>query len=208
MQPVTSLRVKSVIASPGEGQFLLAGMSTAIRGTAWSGDAGPIDAVDVSVDGGRHWTRARLRRDQRTKFGWQEWELNWTPARDAYYTLLARARDRAGNMQPLHQEWNPAGYAWNVVTPVGVNVVQQLPREPRAPEVPPRLSVSTVAPPASFNSSCHLCHGDDLIRQQRLSRADWDRELNKMISWGARVKDEDRAPLLDYLANNFGRIPR
>ena len=37
--------------------------------------------------------------------------------------VLARARDAAGNTQPFDQEWNPSGYAWNVVPRVGVNVV-------------------------------------------------------------------------------------
>jgi hypothetical protein len=49
-----------------------------------------------------------------------------------------------------------------------------------------------------------VCHDDDVIRQQRLTRAQWDRELNKMSGWGAKVKDEDRSAFLDYLFGNFG----
>jgi DMSO/TMAO reductase YedYZ molybdopterin-dependent catalytic subunit len=93
MQPVTSLRVKSVIAAPADGAFLPVGAPVVIRGAAWSGDAGPVEAVDVSVDGGRRWRPATLHRDQRTPFGWRQWEFEWTPSQDAYYTLLARARD-------------------------------------------------------------------------------------------------------------------
>ena len=33
-----------------------------------------LAAVDVSVDGGRSWKPATLRRDQRTQFGWRQWE--------------------------------------------------------------------------------------------------------------------------------------
>ena len=55
MQPVTSLRIKSVIASPLDGAQVLAGSPVTIRGVAWSGDAGPISSVEVSVDGGRTW---------------------------------------------------------------------------------------------------------------------------------------------------------
>ena len=208
MQPVTSLRVKSVIAAPADGGFLLVGQPVVIRGTAWSGDGGPIDAVDVSVDGGRRWRPATLQRDQRTRFGWRQWEFNWTPSEDAYYTLLARARDTAGNIQPMDQEWNPSGYAWNVVPRVRINAVRELPGAPAPAGAPPATSVTAVAQPPSFRSGCGVCHEDDLIRQQRLTRADWNREIDKMIGWGARLRDEDRAVFLDYLSDNFGPRPR
>jgi DMSO/TMAO reductase YedYZ molybdopterin-dependent catalytic subunit len=204
MQPVTSLRVKSVIAVPVDGEFLLVGKPVVIRGVAWSGDAGPVGAVDVSVDGGRRWSPATLRRDQRTQFGWRQWEFNWTPSQDAYYTLLARARDAAGNIQPLDQEWNPSGYAWNVVPRVRINVVRELPDDRAPARIRPEASLSPEAQPASFRTTCGVCHEDDLIRQQRLTRADWDREIDKMIGWGARLRDEDRARFLDYLSGNFG----
>jgi DMSO/TMAO reductase YedYZ molybdopterin-dependent catalytic subunit len=208
MQPVTSLRVKSVIAAPADGAFLLVGAPVVIRGAAWSGDAGPVEAVDVSVDGGRRWRPATLHRDQRTRFGWRQWEFEWTPSQDAYYTLLARARDTAGNIQPLDQEWNPSGYGWNVVPRTRINVVRELPGDRAPAGIAPAASVTTVAQPASFRSSCGVCHEEDLIRQQRLTRADWDREINKMIGWGAKLTDEDRAGFLDYLSGNFGPHPR
>jgi hypothetical protein len=45
-------------------------------------------------------------------------------------------------------------------------------------------------------------------QQQRLTRAQWDSEVNKMIGWGARVRDDDRNALLDYVFGNFGPRPR
>jgi hypothetical protein len=51
---------------------------------------------------------------------------------------------------------------------------------------------------------CLRCHATDLIRQQRLSRSGWERELAKMISWGAAVEDSEKNGLLDYLTANFG----
>jgi hypothetical protein len=44
-----------------------------------------------------------------------------------------------------------------------------------------------------------------VIRQQRLTREQWDGELNKMIGWGAKIPDTDRSALLDYLAGRYGR---
>src|SRR5262249_34102315 len=93
MQPVTSLRVKSVIVAPRDGERITERQSLTIRGVAWSGDSAPVSSVNVSVDGGRAWQRASLRADQRTQFGWRQWEFKWTPSQAAYYTLLAQAQD-------------------------------------------------------------------------------------------------------------------
>lgn len=203
MQPVTSLRIKSVIASPGDGAQIAAGSPTIIRGVAWSGDTGPVTAVDVSVDGGRTWKPAVLRGDQRTQFGWRQFELNWTPPQPAYYTILARARDAAGNTQPMDQEWNPAGYGWNVVPRVSVDVVQSL-----SAAAAPSPASTAAAPPVSMQTACNACHGDDVIRQQRMNRAQWDRELTKMTGWGAKINASDRDSIIDYLFSNFGPRPR
>ena len=43
-----------------------------------------------------------------------------------------------------------------------------------------------------------------MIRQQRLTRVQWGREIDKMMRWGAPVKPEDRDGFLDYLTSNFG----
>jgi sulfite oxidase len=201
MQPVTSLRVKSVISNPLDGMQFPVGRSLPIRGVAWGGDGGPITAVDVSVDGGRSWISAALRRDQQTQFGWRQWEFHWIPSQVAYYTILARARDAGGNTQPFDQEWNPAGYGWNVVPRVGVDVVKELSgtREIVQP------SGSATPQPAALKNACMVCHDDDVIRQQRLTRAQWDREIDKMTKWGAELKKDDREGILDYLFSNFGQ---
>jgi DMSO/TMAO reductase YedYZ molybdopterin-dependent catalytic subunit len=200
MQPVTSLHVKSVIATPLDGAQVQLGKPLTIRGVAWSGDSGPVTAVDVSVDSGRTWKPAALNRDQRTQFGWRQWEFSFTPPQEAYLTILARARDAAGNTQPLEQEWNPSGYLWNVAPRVGVNVLKDLAGASQTAQA----SGANAAHPGTLKSACLLCHDDDVIRQQRLTRAQWDRELTKMTGWGAKVQDGDRAGLLDYLFSNYG----
>jgi hypothetical protein len=52
---------------------------------------------------------------------------------------------------------------------------------------------------------CLTCHGVDLIAQQRLSRDEWGREVDKMVAWGAGVTGPERPVLLDYLAGQFGK---
>jgi hypothetical protein len=49
--------------------------------------------------------------------------------------------------------------------------------------------------------SCIQCHSLRLINTQRLSRAGWEKEINKMIGWGASVSD--RQLLLDYLSQEY-----
>ena len=200
MRPVTRLRVKSVISDPIDGAQILLGQAARVRGVAWSGDEGPVVTVEISTDGGRSWKPAQLRRDQSTAFGWRQFEYSWRPAHEAYYTLLARARDSAGNIQPVDQEWNPSGYGWNVMPRVGVNVVSKL-------SDPPQQALKASldpAPPATYRTSCLVCHDDDVIRQQRLTRAQWDAEIAKMTGWGARVREGDRDGLLDFLFNAYG----
>jgi Mo-co oxidoreductase dimerisation domain/Oxidoreductase molybdopterin binding domain len=200
MQPVTSLRVKSVIASPLDGATVPPGRAAAIRGVAWSGDGGAVTAVEVSVDGGRSWQPARLGGD-RSQFGWRQWELAWTP-QQGYYSIMARARDASGDTQPLAQEWNPAGYLWNVVPHVHVNV------GPEPSSVPISFSATiTPSAPAPVKTACLVCHEEDVIRMQRLTPAQWDREVNKMTGWGARVKPEDREAILKYLSQ-YGPRPQ
>ena len=52
---------------------------------------------------------------------------------------------------------------------------------------------------------CLTCHGVDLIAQQRLTRDEWGREVDKMVAWGAGVTGSERPRLLDFLASQFGK---
>lgn len=50
--------------------------------------------------------------------------------------------------------------------------------------------------------SCIPCHSLRLVHSQRLSRATWSKELDKMAGWGAKYND--REALLEYLMANYG----
>jgi mono/diheme cytochrome c family protein len=50
--------------------------------------------------------------------------------------------------------------------------------------------------------SCVACHSLRLNHSQRLTRAAWVKELDKMAGWGAVLKDRDA--LLEYLVANYG----
>ena len=55
---------------------------------------------------------------------------------------------------------------------------------------------------------CTVCHAMDLIAQQRLARPGWDREVAKMIGWGAAVDPSQASDLAAYLASRFGATDR
>ncbi|MBV8728434.1 MAG: hypothetical protein JO336_01365 [Acidobacteriia bacterium] len=51
-------------------------------------------------------------------------------------------------------------------------------------------------------SNCIACHSLRIVHSQRLSKAAWNRELDKMAGWGTKVND--REALIEYLVANFG----
>jgi hypothetical protein len=51
--------------------------------------------------------------------------------------------------------------------------------------------------------ACTECHEARIILQQRLSKATWTKEVDKMIKWGAVVDAHDHDALIDYLSTNF-----
>ena len=46
------------------------------------------------------------------------------------------------------------------------------------------------------------------VQQQRLTRVQWEREVDKMVRWGAKVNPPDREGLLDYLFHLYGPRPQ
>ena len=49
---------------------------------------------------------------------------------------------------------------------------------------------------------CLPCHSMRLIHSNRLSRAAWNKELDKMAGWGVRYTDRDA--VLEYLVATYG----
>jgi sulfite oxidase len=193
MVPVTDLNVKSVIATPST--WAKPG-AVRVQGTAWS-NTSPIAKVEVSTDGGQSWKSARLI-GKPTKYGWRIWQHDWK-ATEGTYTLKSRATNMAGQTQPLAEEWNPNGYLWNVAQPVAITIsAQATPSSAPAETTPPETPH-----PDGYQAACLSCHDEHMMQQQRLTGAQWDREINKMTGWGAPLKAQDRAAVLNYLSNRF-----
>jgi sulfane dehydrogenase subunit SoxC len=91
-----------------------------LEGRAWSG-YGPITDVQVSWDGGATWADAELA-EESSPWTWTAWSFVWEPESPGRYVLACRARDEAGNEQPIEPRWNLGGYANNTVQRIEVTV--------------------------------------------------------------------------------------
>lgn len=116
-EPVTRMRVKSIITSPGEGARCAAGLIE-VRGWAWSGN-GRIESVDVYCDDAPP-VRAHLGISQ-SPHAWVPWSANVSVS-EGDHVLHSRAADTSGAVQPDEIEWNRLGYGNNAVRGVTVSV--------------------------------------------------------------------------------------
>jgi sulfite oxidase len=120
--PLTALNVKSLITEPLASAPLRAGKANSIRGVAWSGDGAQVTRVEISVDGGRTWRNAELGTSS-GPYSWRTFTSRWTPTAGTT-SILARAHDDHGAVQPMVAPWNPGGYLWNGIQHVDVNVTR------------------------------------------------------------------------------------
>ena len=120
MIPYTALDVKSIFTSPLEGATARIGSPIELRGFAWAGEA-DITRVEVSTDFGRTWSAAALDADK-AKYAWRRFRHVWKPAEPGSFVVMSRATDSQSRTQPIAAKWNPAGYLYNVIDKVRINV--------------------------------------------------------------------------------------
>lgn len=89
------VKLTSRIDTPHDGDLLPVKPLT-LAGVAYSGDKG-IARVDISVDGGRTWAPAALKRPLGA-LSWTLWEYNWTPT-SGVHLIVVRAIDLDGIVQ-------------------------------------------------------------------------------------------------------------
>ncbi|WP_241158347.1 sulfite oxidase [Cohnella candidum] len=109
--PVTIQHVNSSILTPRDRSIMRKGRH-AIHGTAWTG-LGEIDRVEISVDGGTSWREAKIERPTDRPHGWVLWRYDWDANQAGEYSILSRARDTSGRIQPMRAYWNRKGYGYN-----------------------------------------------------------------------------------------------
>lgn len=110
MVPVEAMVVKSLIASPANGDQIGRGPVT-VQGVAWSGEAS-VATVELSFDEGKTWEQARLVGEDEP-YAWRQWQFLWKPKAAGAVTIICRATDAGGQVQPQESPWNPSGFLWN-----------------------------------------------------------------------------------------------
>lgn len=119
--PITELEVKSAIARPKMNEVVARDADYRIFGAAWTGDS-HVAKVEVSVDTGRTWSPAKLLGES-IKNTWRLWEFHWrTPANAGRCTIMCRATDLRGRIQPFVYDPDRGGYMVSHVLPVHVEV--------------------------------------------------------------------------------------
>lgn len=113
-----SLEVKSLIVAPAEGTKLAPGRVT-VWGWAWAGE-GELTGIDVSTDGGQTWRAGRFVGPW-DRYSWRKWDADWDAAAGRH-TVMARATDSLGRIQPTSRAFNRLGYRWNVIHAIRVDV--------------------------------------------------------------------------------------
>lgn len=110
--PLDAVPLNAVIVKPAAGKTLAAGAVT-VQGWAMGSASRRLVSVEVSANGGRDWSKARITVPG-TEWTWSFWEtvLHLEPGPHA---LAVRATDSAGVTQPagLGETWNVKGYANN-----------------------------------------------------------------------------------------------
>ena len=123
--PVDELRIKSVITRPREGEKLsikklsvgkpATGKQSVVKarimGFAWAGSKG-IKLVEISSDGGSTWQAAGFMGDTEPH-SWRLWATEVPIAAGKSVTVIARATDNAGQVQPAEAHPNAGGYGNN-----------------------------------------------------------------------------------------------
>lgn len=119
--PIYRFPMNIAICDPAPQAKVSAGMTT-VRGYALP--TGVPDAkireVEISTNGGRRWTKARLL-DEHTPFCWTRWEAD-VPITERTSLLIARAADTTGGVTPDRANWNLHGYLYNGWHSVPVSV--------------------------------------------------------------------------------------
>ena len=108
--PITEMVVNSLITSHRDGAKVKAGKVT-VAGLAWDGGYG-IGKVEVSTDGGKTWSSAKLGEDL-GKFAFRPWSFDVQVKGKA--TVMVNATNAIGQTQVTKLLFNGAGYHNNVM---------------------------------------------------------------------------------------------
>jgi DMSO/TMAO reductase YedYZ molybdopterin-dependent catalytic subunit len=115
------MKLKSEISRPGVYETLTPNQVYTVCGAAWAGETEVIE-VAVSTDNGQTWEKAEFL-DPVQRHAWRRWKFDWlTPREPGKCTLLARAKDAGGTVQPDEHDQNYGSYVINHPLPIEIFV--------------------------------------------------------------------------------------
>jgi len=117
---MTSLGCKSIITWPRDNDGPIKVGSHAIRGLAWSGE-GEITRIEISLDGGQRWQDAHLEYSP-DRWLWKRWSHRWVEDQPGKYSIMVRAHDEAGRVQPA-TDWNYQLKHFDGIVPTDIDVI-------------------------------------------------------------------------------------
>src|SRR5262245_8740209 len=100
--PVTELQVKALVARPALEEVVPAKRPYRVFGAAWTGES-EVARVEVSTNGGKTWSPARLQ-DRGGTYTWRLWDYTWKEPTAGRHTVMARATDKRGQTRPLERD--------------------------------------------------------------------------------------------------------
>lgn len=108
---ITTMPPRAFITSHTDGAVIKRGEPLALRGIAMGGDAA-LANVDLVGEGLE--LPCKLGPDEST-YGFRRWSVTIPEVRDSLLHIGVRAANINGVVQPAVQQWNPSGYARNVI---------------------------------------------------------------------------------------------
>jgi len=134
---IAEMKLKSAIARPRVYETLLPNQTYTVFGAAWAGET-DVTEIAVSTDGGRTWAEGHFL-DPVGRHAWRRWKFDWlTPTEPGRHTLLARAKDANGTVQPDGHNPNYGTYVINHPLPIEVLVEESVRPERRGSLSEPR----------------------------------------------------------------------
>ena len=111
-EPINRMPPRSFITSIADGAVRAWAPQLPVGGIAFGGDCG-VKTVEISGDGGASWHAATLGKDA-GRYSFRRFD-GAVPVARAGAVLMARCTNTNGLVQPMQANWNPGGYARNVV---------------------------------------------------------------------------------------------
>ena len=110
--PIYRFPINAAVCSPSSGAKIKKGKTTISGYVLPTGVGGnKIDAVNVSIDGGKKWKKATIRNEQ-FDFCWNLWSVDFD-VDQSVTQILVRAQDTSGGFMPFRVPWNAKGYLQN-----------------------------------------------------------------------------------------------